>query len=490
MLTHSENQTQKLYAVCRVAAGKGLSAGMTLAEARMVLPDLQVEAATPDMDAVKREELARWLVRYTPLTACDASDTDSILLDVTGCTHLFGGEAATLADIQRRLEAVGITPQLALAENRAAAWALSHYRPGSISISAAESKQLLTPLPVSALRLDKATEVKLVRLGLKTVGSLLALPRPTLAQRFRGQPKKQMAALLERLDQILGRSDEPFSPLVPVPSWSVRQAFSEPAMHLPMIETTVQNLLGQLLEMLARAELGIRRLGLYGFRVDGGVQQIVIGTNRPSRDSKHLLRLLLEKLDQLEAEFGFDLLQLSAEEIESLPPVQCGDIRAQQHQSASELLDRLAVRLGPAAIRRLQHRPSHMPERAQTFVPAHAKSLEWDSVPADQSPRPLRLLTRPELIDVLAEVPEGAPRRFRWRRMEHRVVKADGPERIAPEWWMDEGGKTRDYYRVEAEGGTRFWLFRSGLYPIPGVQRTNREDSSSSPTWYVHGFFA
>jgi len=463
---------------------------MTLAEARMVLPDLQVEAATSDIDAAKRQELARWLVRYTPLTACDANDTDSILLDVTGCTHLFGGEKATLTDIQQRLEAVGITPQLALAENRAAAWALSHFRPGSISVSAVESKQLLSPLPVSALRLDKATEVKLVRLGLKTIGSLFSLPRSTLAQRFRGQPKKQVTALLERLDQILGRSDEPFSPLVPVPSWSVRQVFSEPVMHLPMIEMAIQKLLGQLIEMLAKAQLGIRRLGLYGFRVDGGVQQIIIGTNRPSRDSKHLQRLLLEKLDQLEAEFGFDLLQLNAEETESLPPVQCGDIKAKQHQSVSELLDRLTVRLGPAAIRCLQHRPSHMPERAQAFVTAHAKSLGWDSVPAHQSLRPLRLLTRPELIDVLAEIPEGAPRRFRWRRVERRVVKADGPERIAPEWWVDEGDKTRNYYRIETEGGTRFWLFRSGLYPLPRVQRTSMEDSSASPTWYVHGFFA
>ena len=257
-----------------------------------------------------------------------------------------------------------------------------------------------------------------------------------------------------------------------------------------MIETTVHQLLGQLIEMLARAELGIRRLGLYGFRVDGGVQQIVIGTNQPSRDKKHLLRLLLEKLDQLEAEFGFDLLQLNAEETEILPPVQCGDIKTQQHQSASELLDRLAVRLGSAAICRLQHRPSHMPERSQTFVPAHVNSLEWENVPAYQAPRPLRLLTHPELIDVLAEVPEGAPRRFRWRRVEHRVVKADGPERIAPEWWAGEEDKTRDYYRVEAESGTRFWLFRRGLYPIPGVQRTSMEDGSAAPAWYVHGFFA
>ena len=140
---------------------------MTLAEARMVFPDLQVEAARPDDDALKRTELARWLVRYTPLTACDASDTDSILLDVTGCTHLFGGEEAMLANIQRRLQAVGVTVQLALAENRAAAWALSHYRPGSISTSAVETTRLLAPLPVAALRLDKATDMKLVSVGVE-----------------------------------------------------------------------------------------------------------------------------------------------------------------------------------------------------------------------------------------------------------------------------------------------------------------------------------
>lgn len=462
---------------------------MTLAEARAIFPELIVEPASPAQDEQRREELARWLVRYTPLSACDFTDKDSILLDVTGCPHLFGGEQAMLATIKERLGQAGFTAQLAMAENRAVAWALSHYRPDTISRSSTESKRLLSPLPMRALRVDNATEQTLGRLGLKTIGNLFDIARPALAQRFRGKPAKQVTALLTRFDQLLGRCEEPFSPLVPLPGWRVQQAFSEPVMHLPMIEATVESLLGKLVDMLAEAEEGLRRLSLQAFRVDGSVQDIVVGTNRPSRDKKHLFSLLMEKLDQLEAEFGFDLLMLSAVETESLPPTHYGGYKTQQQQSASELLDRLAIRLGPGAISRLKHRSSHMPERAQSYAPPHARELQWGALPTSMGPRPLRLLHRPEAVDVLAEVPEGAPRRFRWRRMEHHILKADGPERIAPEWWLDPEGQTRDYYRVETIEGARFWLFRYGLYPVPGIKRSNQE-GSAKPAWYMHGFFA
>lgn len=457
---------------------------MTLAEARAVRPDIHVEPASPMQDARKLEELARWLVRYTPLTATDGAD--GILMDVSGCPHLFGGEQMMVSDIQTRLEDAGITAQLALAENRGTAWALARYRPGAVSTSVDQSAEMLAGLPVRALRLDGASELTLIRLGLKTIGSLFELPRPALAQRFRGRPSKEITALLTRLDHILGRYDEPFSPFSPLPSWRVSQAFSEPAQHLPMIETASETLIDKLSDMLAEAEQGVRRLLLQAFRVDGSMQEICIGTNRPSRDKAHLKRLLMENIDTLEAEFGFDLLMLSAHETEYLPPTQTGSFTAQHHQLASELLDRLAVRLGPYAIRRLKHSESHLPERTQTLAPAHDRDLAWGAFPEDKPVRPLRLLSRPEVIDVLAEVPEGAPRRFRWRRMEHRITKAEGPERIASEWWLNPEEHTRDYYRVEAEGGTRFWLFRHGLYGVRGVRRAE----SAKPSWYMHGFFA
>ena len=466
---------------------------MTLAEARAVRPDLVTEASNPERDAKKLEDLARWLVRYSPLTATDNTIggycADGILLDISGCAHLFGGERAMVSDMQARLERAGISARIAIAENRSTAWALARYYPCETSVISAtptESAKMLTGLPVRALRLDDGSVLTLTRLGLKTIGSLLDLPRPSLAQRFRGRPTKEITALLTRLDQVSGRYDEPISPLTPLPSWRVQQVFSEPVLHLPMIETTLKALVNKLSSMLTEAEQGARRLVLQAFRVDGSLQEIVIGTNQPSRDKAHLTRLLLEKTDTLEAEFGFDLLMLNAFETEHLAPMQTGNTSVQHIQSASELLDRLATRLGPQAVGRIKHRESHLPERVQTLAPAHEKLLGWDKSPPNTPPRPLRLLMRPEEMDVLAEVPEGAPRRFLWRRMEHRTIKAEGPERIACEWWINPEAETRDYYRVEVTGGARFWVFRYGLYGVKGV----RHAGNSKPTWYMHGFFA
>jgi protein ImuB len=487
-LTQNERQTQILYAVCPQAAAFGLHKGMTLAEARAIKPDIYVEAAMPERDAQKLEELARWLVRYTPLVAVDGAD--AILLDVTGCPHLFGGEAMMLKAIRAQLAKAGIDAQIALAESRGAAWAFSHFHPGAHSADSDTTQHLLRNLPVRALRLDDATVRTLQRLGLKTVGLLSSLPRPALARRFRGMRSKDVTALLARLDQVQGKAEEPISPLQPLPSWQVRQAFAEPVLHLETIEIALDTLVAELVALLAAAEEGVSRLVLSAFRVDGSVQQILIGTNRPSREKKHLLRLFQEKLDQLEADFGFDLLILAAYETSRLVPTQWGGAQHSDEQSADELLDRLATRLGAGAVVRLKHRESHVPERTQTLTHAGDDALMWEASLAGKAPRPLRLLSRPESIDVMAEVPEGAPMRFRWRRKEHRVTKAEGPERIASEWWLNPEELTRDYYRVEIEQGARFWLFRRGLYKIPGVFSSEQTAGGSQPSWFMHGFFA
>ncbi|SDD65458.1 protein ImuB [Kordiimonas lacus] len=487
VLTETENQTQKLYAVCPAAASIGLAPGMTLAEARAIKPDIEVRQANRESDAESLESLARWLVRYSPLVALDGPD--GILLDVTGCPHLFGGERAMMDDIQRRLESAGMCARLAMAENQAAAWALAHFRPGTISRDAADTRAQLAPLPAAALRLDSASVQTLARLGLKTAGSLFDLPRPALARRFRGKPSKMVADLLTRLDMAIAGREAPISPLEALPSWQVRQAFAEPVLHTETVEIACRQLLEELTGALARAEHGLSRLGLHAFRVDGSVQQITIGTNRPSRDAGHLMRLLAEKIPLLEADFGFDLLILKAYETERLAPAQLTSSRDREDQTASEVLDRLSTRLGPGTVRRLKHRRSHLPERMQSFMPVGADASDWESLPDDLPDRPLRLLCRPEAIDVLAEVPEGAPKRFRWRRMEHRVVRAAGPERIAPEWWLCEEDRTRDYYKVEVSSGARFWLFRYGLYLVPGPGAHQAEPAREVPDWYLHGFF-
>lgn len=488
-LTYTENQTQKLYAVCPKASTLGLTKGMTLAEARAIRPDLTVAMAEVETDARALDELARWLVRFTPLVATDG--TDGLALDISGCAHLFGGEKAMLDSIANRLNAAGIHARMGLAETRAAAWALAHHHPHNHTISDNRntSRELIAPLSVTALRLDKASVQTLHRLGLKTVGSLQKLPRPSLARRFRGIPSQEVTALLTRLDQLSGTRDEPITPLRPLPAWQVKQAFSEPVQELPRLEAATAALLGDLCIVLAESEQGVRRLTLSAFRTDGSVQDIGIGTNHPNRDAAHLMQLMAEKLPALEAQFGFDLLLLQAHEVAPLAPVQIGDARAKHLQSTTELLDRLAARLGPHSVTHLKHRQSHIPERRQSLAPVREEALDWQSLQNGTAPRPIRLLPRPESIDVLAAVPEGAPMQFRWRRVEHRVTKAQGPERIACEWWIDPAELTRDYYQVEVEGGPRFWLYRRGLYGIPGVRPPEPDTGTEKPQWFLHGFF-
>ena len=101
--------------------------------------------------------------------------------------------------------------------------------------------------------------------------------------------------------------------------------------------------------------------------------------------------------------------------------------------------------------------------RRGSYALPHAPIIEQDTLPAV---RPLRLFERPEPIDAIAQVPDGPPVQFHWRRITHQVVQVEGPERIAMEWWRDDRGNklTRDYFRVESRAGARVWLYREGLY--------------------------
>ncbi len=497
-LTHTVNQTQKLYAVSLAAQTQGLIQNMSLAEARAIVPALDTAPANEDADARALNMFARWCDRYTPLFALDGAD--GLLLDITGCDHLFGGEQALIDDLSHRMEKAGIIAQFAIADTVGSAWALARYAPGYIlpKSDIQEKVAALNSLPVKALRLDRRSVVTLHRLGLKRIGDLTKLPRPALARRFRGAPAKDVTDLLNRLDQALGTKAEAVVPLQPLPVWRLRHAFSEPVMHLEAIELALPTLINNLMPILAQAEMGVRRLILSAFRVDGSVQHIRIGTSRPTRDQTHLKRLFTEKLDTLQSGFGFDLLMLSVSESEKLPPKQIATLRDTQMEETAHVLDRLSARLGAGAVIQLKHRHSHIPERAQSYSPAYNGPLEWETIPQNLAPRPLRLLPHPEAMQVMAEVPEGAPRRFRWRRVNHRVLKAEGPERLACEWWLTGETETsedltRDYYRIEVEGGARFWVFRRGLYAVAGVRPAETIDdplNGTDPQWFMHGFFA
>jgi len=473
-----------LTAVNAPSHGEGLTPGMGLADARAICPHLLTAPAAPEKDARALIALARFTGRYSPTLNVDGPD--GLWLDVTGIAHLFGGERALLAHMSLRLEGFGFTARLALAPTLGAAHALARFARAPQTIVLPDQTQAaLALLPVEALRLAPSVASLLKRLGLKRIGQLTDLPRSSLERRFHS--KDAAEAVLLRLDQALGTREEPATPLLPAPRYAARLAFPEPLITTDGVATALAHLAVTLCDTLAQARLGARRVQLALYRSDGSVAEIEAGFSAPCRDPQHLLRLLQDKAANLDAGFGIDLMLLQALLTEALPLGQTTLVEAREREGAEPLIDRLANRLRPRAVRRLFPRQSHLPERAQAERSAFAGTPAWPAPALTKPPRPPLLLSPPEPVTVLAEIPEGPPARFTWRRVTRRVVKAEGPERIAPEWWraLLGRGKTasarpRDYYRIEDEDGHRYWVFREGLY---------RESADGRPIWYLHGVF-
>jgi len=478
----------RLAAVSAVAGAEGLAPGMTLADARALVPGLVVEATDAQGDARALAALADWCIRFTPWVALDGAD--ALVLDVSGCARLFGGEAALLGRVVAALNRFGFTVRAALADTPAAAWAAARFAraagpndgglpAGTTIVPPGGAEAMLGPLPVAALRLPADTVAGLERLGLRRVAAVAALPRAPLAARF-GE------AVGRRIDRALGREAEAIAPRRPVPAHLVRRVFTEPLIDHAGVAAATGGLIAELTDRLEAEGLGLRRLELALYRVDGRRRVAAVGTARATRDPVHIERLLAVKLEALELGFGVEALTLAAPVTEPLAPVQAvlaAGERGADPGPLGALVDRLAQRLGPANVVRLAPRPSHTPERAVAAVPAMAPAAA-DGWRADVV-RPLRLLTRPEPIEAVAMVPDAPPVQFRWRGRAHRVARAAGPERLAAEWWRAPRAETydpndwRDYYRVEDAAGARFWLYRHGPYGPGGEAR-----------WYLHGVFA
>ncbi len=471
---------QRIVALNDAAARLGLSSGMALADARAAHPHVTVAQADPEADRCLLETIADRCDRYTPLVGLDPPD--GLVLDIAGCAHLFGGEAALARDLVQRLIQQGFRARVAVADTFGCAWGVARYgTPGIVPQGGTETA--LFPLPIAALRVDPAILGDLKALGLACVGDLVARPRAPLAARFG-------ASLIRRLDQALGRTDEPIQPRLPVPDAVAEQRFAEPIAREDDVLATIGQLARQLDRILERRGEGARLIQLALFRTDGKVHRLDIHTGLPLRDPLRVQRLFQERLavlaDACDPGFGFDLVRLCVLAGERSDPAQSGLAAPDHAAELAHLIDRLGVRFGPQRVRRLVPQNTHIPELAVAAVPAHAAPHATTTMPAVEQDslapvRPIRLFERPEPIEAIDEVPDGAPGRFRWRRVWHHVVIAEGPERIAPEWWQNaSGGLVRDYFRVESDRGVRFWLYRDGVY----------ETGRPKPRWYLHGLFA
>lgn len=452
----------RLTAVDARAAAEGLYPGQRLADARALVPELHAADADALADAAALARLAEWCGRYTPWAATDGED--GLSLDITGCAHLFGGEAALVADLTRRLAGFGVTARAAAADTPAAAWAWARFGDGAI-LETGSARARLAGLPVEALRISPVTVEALRRLGLRRIGDIAPLPRAPLAARL-GQE------LLSRLDRAFSVAAESISPRRPPALWRARLAFADGISRREDLDLAARELLRELCRALEADGRGARRLELALYRVDGTAQILEIGTSRPSRAAAHLARLFVEPLGTVEPGFGIETMILGAVVTEPLAPQQA-ELPSSGNRTIEDLapvLDRLQARLGRNAVVRLVPVASHMPERAVTVTPALSElaARDW---PIGR-PRPIQLLAAPEPIEVGGAV--GAPESFRWRRTEYRVAQCEGPERIAPEWWRDSGETSRDYFWLQDGDGRRYWVYR-----IPGRD-----------AWYLHGLFA
>jgi len=493
-----------LAAVNPAATAAGLAPGMPLADALSFLPGLATAAAEPAEDAAALRRLAEWCGRYSPWTAPDG--TDGVRIEITGSAHLWGGERALAADLRARLDRLRITARIAIADTLGAAWAMARFAEAErdpFILPPENFRAALAPLPMEALRLDPATAQGLRRVGLKRVGDLYPMPRDALARRF-GE------SVVQRLDQALDDRPEPLSPLGEAPTRRVRLSFAEPIADPADLLRAAERLVADLVPRLAREGIGARRLDLAFHRVDGRVERIRLGTARPSRDPRHLAALFKERLDTIDPGLGIEDVILAAFVVEPLPaeqiafagypagphptpgtpalaggrpgaPPQAGE---GMEGDVAPLLDRLGNRLGLAALSRLEPRESHIPERASVRMPVGSVHSRAPVAQApDKPPRPIRLFEPPEPVEAFWLLPDDPPFHFTWRQRRHRVTRADGPERIAKEWWRPEGSGAadafRDYYRVEDEEGRRFWLFRAGFH-----------GADHKPRWFVHGVFS
>jgi protein ImuB len=452
-----------------IAIKNGIEEGMVLADARAILPSLQYFDEKPSLVPRLLRKISAWCIRFTPYAAVDPPA--GIILDASGCPHLWGSNETYVNDIVNRLQTKGFHAKAAIADTIGCAWAVARFGKKMV-IENERHVDALLGLPPESLRIEASSVERLHKLGLKRVENLISIPQSSLRRRF-GK------LIVQRLNQAFGAEQEFIEPVYPIEPYHERLPCLEPIATHGAIEIALQQLLETICKRLAKEGKGIRTAFFKGYRIDGKIVNIEISTSRASNNPNHLFHLFELKLSTFEPGLGIELFVLEAKKVDDHIPTQseCWKHTTGLNNNAlSELIDRISGRLGAQAIQRYLPDEHYWPERS--FKPAISLAeqamTEWK---VDRR-RPLQLLSPPERIQVTAPIPDYPPMLFRYKDKVHKVKKADGPERIEQEWWIHEG-EHRDYYAVEDEEGCRYWLFRCGHY-----------DEGKKTQWFLHGFFA
>ncbi len=510
------DNAQILISLTPEAEAAGLRQGQPLRDATAMCPRLLTAPENAPHDAAFLRALRRWAGKFSPWVAEEAPD--ALVIDLTGCAHLFGGEAGLMAQVEDDCADLGLTLRAAIADTRGAAWALARFSgaevgrlrngdsiqqearatraravsrrlvapvaggPVGIIATPGHMRQVLGPLPMAALRLPPDAVQALGRLGLRTVHDIAGMPRAGLSRRFG-------AGVLRRLDQAFGLESEPVNPAASPVHFAIRISFPDPIGLLSDVTAGIDRLLPPLCEKLRAKGRGARQVRLEAQRVDGSVGVVEVGLARASDEVDRIRPLLMLKLDQIDAGYGIDCLRLEAVLTEPLSTIQhrghldaAADVkaRATQDNALDDLLGKLGTRLGQEAVIRLHPADSNIPEKTSVTLAAAWSAAAVAPWPAPRAPRPI-VIFRPEPLSTPpTDHPRTPPGQFRWRRRELAVRVAVGPERLLPEWWLDDPewrSGARDYWRVEVMGGERLWLFYAHGGEVSGG-------------WFCQGVFA
>jgi len=469
-----QGRRREVLALDEAARQAGLRIGMPASKAQVLIPGLVNIEMEPAEDATALDRLALWALRYAPIVAPDPPD--GLVIDTSGADHLHGGEAAMLTSLVSRMEASGIAARAAIADAWGTAHAAARFLAHPVAVvPPGQAAAAIPDLPIRALRLPAHIVEGLHVLGFERIGDLEDTPKAPLAHRFGPE-------LIRRLDQAMARAAEPFEPVRCAELVEVRRAFGEPIAAAETIARYAAKLVDQLCAALETKGLGARRLDLLFHRVDNRIEAIRVGTAAPVREARRLTRLLSDRIESVDPGFGIELMTLTATLAEPLRDRQTISALVEPEEpDISGLIDVISNRLGSSRLYRFAPVESDVPERSVKRVAPTAPD-DGSNWPGDW-PRPSRLLSPPEPIDTMALLPDNPPVWFTWRGIRRRVTRADGPERVFGEWWLRAAELTsvRDYFRVEDEGGERFWIYRAG---------DGEDPSTGSHKWFLHGIFA
>lgn len=469
VFTHAERGRIMISAASSAAEKQGIFANMVLADAKAVVPDILAFDDTEGFAKKLLTRIAKWAIRFSPIVAVD--EPDGIILDISGCAHLWGGEDSYLKHILAKLTHFGYGCRGAIADTIGTSWAIARFGKKESIIATAQQYNAILNLPPVALRIDPPIYQRLHKLGLDCIGKFIQFKPSILRRRFG-------AELLLKIGQALGTEDEHITPIVIVAPYQERLPCLEPISTKPAIEFAIENLLISLCARLASEGLGIRSATLHGYRLDGKMTLTTIGTNKATNLVNHLFKLFELKISQIEPALGIELFILTANKVEPIHIHQekfWSKAPGLADDNLARLLDRVAGKIGAQAIKRYIPQANHWPERS--LRPALSLEEKTEVKWQKANPRPSELLNLPVPIQVTAPIPDYPPMNFRYKEELHVVRRADGPERIEREWWS-EPGEHRDYYILEDEKGRRYWVFRAGHY------------SEERSSWYLHGFFA